>query len=50
VLSLKDLIFSAFRKKFGDTVIEVKLLPMIHELWVTVVVKKKSKEIVIVAF
>jgi len=46
---LHDLIFSAFRKKFGDIVLEVKLFPMIHELWVTVVVKKKSKEMEIMA-
>lgn len=39
-----DLILSAFREEFGDTVIEVKRLPMIHELWVKVVVKTKTKE------
>jgi len=44
VLFLLDLILSAFREEFGDTVIEVKRLPMIHELWVKVVVKTKTKE------
>jgi len=44
VLSLKDLIFSFFREKFGDMVIEANYLPMIHERWVRVVVKKKTKE------
>ena len=33
-----DFILSVFREKFGDMIIEVKRLPMIHELWVRVVV------------
>jgi len=44
VLSLKDLIFSFFRKKFGDMVIEANYLPMFHERWVRVIVKKKCPE------
>jgi hypothetical protein len=44
VLSLLDFIFSVFREKFGDMIIEVKRLPMIHELWVRVVVKERTKE------
>ena len=41
---MKDLIFSFFRERFGDTAIEAKYLPMIHECWIRVVVKKKTKE------
>ncbi len=44
VLSLKDLIFSFFRERFGDTVIGVKRLPMFHERWIKVIVKKKCPE------
>ena len=44
VLSLKDLIFSFFRERFGDIVIGVKYLPMFHERWVGVIVKKKCPE------
>ena len=39
-----DFILSVFREKFGDMIIEVKRLPMIHELWVRVVVKERTKE------
>lgn len=45
VMSLHDLILSAFRREFGDTVIGVNLLPLVHECWATVVVKEKSPEI-----
>ena len=44
VLSLKDLIFSFFRERFGDMVIEAKYLPMFHERWIKVIVKKKCPE------
>ena len=45
MMSLHDLILSAFRREFGDTVIGVNLLPLVHECWATVVVKEKSPEI-----
>jgi len=45
MMSLHDLILSAFRKKFGDAVIGVSLLPLVHECWATVVVKQKTPEI-----
>jgi len=45
MMGLHDLILSSFRKKFGDIVIGVSLLPLTHECWATVVVKEKSPEI-----
>jgi hypothetical protein len=45
MMSLHDFILSAFRREFGDTVIGVNLLPLVHECWATVVVKEKSHEI-----
>jgi hypothetical protein len=45
MMSLHDLILSAFHREFGDTVIGVNLLPLVHECWATVVVKEKSPEI-----
>jgi len=44
VLSLLDFINSVFSEKFGDMVIEVKRLPMFHERWIRVIVKKKCPE------
>ena len=41
---MKDLILSVFRKEFGDIVLGVNLLPMLHEHWAKMLVRKKSKE------
>jgi hypothetical protein len=45
MMGLHDLILSAFRGKFGNAVVGVNLLPLIHECWATVVVKQKTPEI-----
>ncbi len=45
MMSLHGLILSAFRREFGDTVIGVNLLPLVHECWATVIVKERSPEI-----
>jgi len=45
MMNLHDLILSAFRKQFGNAVIGVNLLRLVHECWATVVVKERSPEI-----
>ena len=44
VATMKDLIDSVFCQTFGDLIIDVRLSPMIHERWATVIVKEKSQE------
>jgi len=44
-IGFHDFILSAFRKKFGNMVIGLNLLPLGHECWATVVVEEKSPEI-----
>ena len=45
MMSLHDFILSTFRKKFGDAVTGVSLLPLVHECLATVVVNERSPEI-----
>lgn len=45
MMGLRDLILSAFRRKFANAVIGVNLLHLVHECWATVVVKQKTPEI-----
>jgi hypothetical protein len=44
-IGLHDFILSAFRKKFGNMVVGLNLLPLGHECWATVIVKEKNQEI-----
>ena len=47
MLALHDLILSAFREHFGEeTIIGVNLTPLVHECWITVLVKQKTEEMV----
>ena len=41
---MKDLIDSVFCQTFGDLVLDVRLSPMIHERWATVMVKERSQD------
>jgi hypothetical protein len=44
MLALHELIFSAFKERFGEAVIGVKLTPAVHECWVTMLVKRRTPE------
>ena len=44
-IGLHDFILSAFRKKFGNIVIGLNLLPLGHECWATIIVEEKNEEI-----
>jgi hypothetical protein len=44
-IGFHDFILSAFRKKFGNMVIGLNLLPLGHECWATIIMKEKNEEI-----
>ena len=44
-IGLHDFILPTFRKKFGNMVIGLNLLPLAHECWATVIMEEKNPEI-----
>lgn len=44
MLALHDLIPSAFRERFGEAIIRVKLTPLVSECWITILVKQRAQK------